>query len=37
LRTADAIDYQDDFETPGISPRNARERKHNRHSPNLRI
>src|SRR6185369_9133827 len=28
--------YQDDFETPGISPRNARLRKHRRHTPNLR-
>jgi hypothetical protein len=28
--------YQDDFETPGISPRNAKPRKHRRHSPNLR-
>src|SRR4029077_725807 len=28
--------YQDDFETPGISPRSASCRKHRRHSPNLR-
>jgi hypothetical protein len=28
--------YQDDFETPGISPRNARPRKHSRQIPNLR-
>jgi hypothetical protein len=28
--------YQDDFETPGISPRNAKPRKHKRQSPNLR-
>ena len=28
--------YQDDLETPGISPRNARPRKHMRHRPNLR-
>src|SRR5580704_523464 len=28
--------YQDDFETPGISPRKARLRKHRRQSPNLR-
>src|SRR5579864_2123232 len=28
--------YQDDFETPGISPRKASPRKHSRHSPNLR-
>jgi hypothetical protein len=28
--------YQDDFETPGISPFNARLRKHRRHNPNLR-
>ena len=28
--------YQDDFETPGISPRNAKPRKHNRQMPNLR-
>src|SRR5271170_6918703 len=28
--------YQDDFETPGISPRNAKPRKHRRQSPNLR-
>src|SRR5215469_4971268 len=28
--------YQDDFETPGISPRRANCRKHNRQMPNLR-
>jgi hypothetical protein len=28
--------YQDDFETPGISPRNASRRKHKRQIPNLR-
>ncbi len=28
--------YQDDFATPGISPRNANPRKHRRQSPNLR-
>ncbi len=28
--------YQDDFETPGISPRNAKPRKHKRQMPNLR-
>jgi hypothetical protein len=28
--------YQDDFETPGISPRKASCRKHSRHSPNFR-
>jgi hypothetical protein len=28
--------YQDDFETPGISPRNANCRKHSRHMPNFR-
>src|SRR5580704_10873300 len=28
--------YQDDFETPGISPRNAKPRKHSRQMPNLR-
>jgi hypothetical protein len=31
------IPYQDDFETPGISPFSARPRKHRRHNPNLRI
>jgi len=31
-----ALPYQDDFETPGISPRNASPRKHKRHMPNLR-
>src|SRR5271169_6350352 len=30
------LNYQDDFETPGISPRKARPRKHNRQRPNLR-
>ena len=29
--------YQDDFDTPGISPRSANCRKHNRQMPNLRI
>jgi hypothetical protein len=28
--------YQDDFDTPGISPRNASCRKHSRQIPNLR-
>jgi len=28
--------YQDDFETPGISPRSASWRKHKRQMPNLR-
>jgi len=28
--------YQDDLETPGISPRRASPRKHKRHTPNLR-
>jgi hypothetical protein len=28
--------YQDDFATPGISPRSASPRKHKRHMPNLR-
>jgi hypothetical protein len=28
--------YQDDFETPGISPFNARLRKHSRQMPNFR-
>src|SRR6202030_1554247 len=28
--------YQDDFETPGISPRSAKPRKHRRQRPNLR-
>src|SRR5664279_1114324 len=28
--------YQDDFETPGISPLSARPRKHRRQTPNLR-
>jgi hypothetical protein len=28
--------YQDDFETPGISPRSAKPRKHKRQMPNLR-
>jgi hypothetical protein len=32
----DALPYQDDFETPGISPRSARLRKHKRQMPNLR-
>src|SRR5205085_11272554 len=34
--TNDRFLYQDDFETPGISPRNASPRKHRRQSPNLR-
>jgi len=34
--TARAHPYQDDFETPGISPRKARPRKQSRHTPNLR-
>jgi hypothetical protein len=29
--------YHDDFETPGISPRSANPRKHNRQMPNLRM
>jgi len=29
--------YQEDFETPGISPRNASPRKHKRQIPNLRM
>src|ERR1700748_3617430 len=28
--------YQDDFATPGISPRSAKPRKHNRQTPNFR-
>src|SRR5579859_6225361 len=28
--------YQEDFTTPGISPRSARPRKQRRHTPNLR-
>jgi hypothetical protein len=28
--------YHEDFETPGISPRNAKPRKHKRQSPNFR-
>jgi len=28
--------YQEDFETPGISPRNANWRKHRRQMPNFR-
>jgi hypothetical protein len=28
--------YQDDFDTPGISPRSASPRKHKRQMPNLR-
>src|ERR1700686_316774 len=35
LTTNDAP-YQDDLETPGISPRSASPLKHKRHSPNLR-
>ena len=30
------FDYQDDLETPGISPRSASPRKHSRQMPNLR-
>jgi hypothetical protein len=30
------LSYQDDFETPGISPRNANPRKQSRQMPNLR-
>jgi hypothetical protein len=30
------IFYQDDFDTPGISPRSASWRKHKRQMPNLR-
>src|SRR5664279_5453130 len=30
------LTYQDDFETPGISPLSARPRKHKRQTPNLR-
>jgi len=30
------IPYQDDFDTPGISPRKAKPRKHSRQIPNLR-
>ena len=30
------ITYQEDFETPGISPRSANCRKHSRHMPNFR-
>ena len=29
--------YHDDFETPGISPRSAKPRKHKRQMPNLRM
>src|SRR5215469_8018992 len=35
-KTDDRLFYQDDFETPGISPFRARPRKHKRHTPNLR-
>jgi hypothetical protein len=30
------LSYQDDFETPGISPRSANPRKQSRQMPNLR-
>src|SRR5205823_13952835 len=30
------LPYQDDFETPGISPRSANPRKHRRQMPNFR-
>src|SRR5215470_100342 len=37
LRTFEwGFPYQDDFETPGISPRKAKPRKHRRQIPNLR-
>jgi hypothetical protein len=42
LRTSSALNYvarlsyQEDFTTPGISPRSASPRKHKRHTPNLR-
>src|SRR5246127_5759402 len=35
-RLATDDSYQDDFETPGISPLSASPRKHNRQMPNLR-
>jgi hypothetical protein len=31
------LHYQDDFDTPGISPRKASPRKHKRQMPNLRM
>src|SRR5205823_14780149 len=34
--SAESLFYQDDLETPGISPRRASPRKHKRHTPNLR-
>jgi hypothetical protein len=34
--THDLFPYHDDFETPGISPRNANCRKHKRQMPNFR-
>ena len=36
VRSYSPLNYQDDFETPGISPRNASPRKHRRQMPNLR-
>jgi hypothetical protein len=33
----EVVPYQDDFETPGISPRKASPRKHKRQMPNLRM
>jgi hypothetical protein len=35
-RTTNDACHQDDFETPGISPRSASPRKHKRQIPNLR-
>jgi hypothetical protein len=34
--TNGVLSYQEDFETPGISPRSASWRKHKRQMPNLR-
>jgi hypothetical protein len=36
LAANDLFPYHEDFETPGISPRSARLRKHKRQMPNLR-
>jgi len=36
MLSTEALFYQDDFETPGTSPRSASPRKHNRQMPNLR-
>jgi hypothetical protein len=36
LNGSPAENYQLDFTTPGISPRNANARKHRRQTPNLR-